>query len=87
MGEVELTESKSDGIPSYIRMMWPVLQSIREKGGSATLDEIEEFVVQRMGFSEAQQAVQMENGSPKIRYRIAWALTYLKGAGLLTNSQ
>jgi restriction system protein len=29
----------------------------------------------------------MENGNPKIRYRIAWARTHLKGAGLITNSQ
>lgn len=82
-----MPRSPSDGIPQYSEMMWPVLLAIRERGGSATLDEIEESVVERMGFTEAQQLVHMKNGNPKIRYRIAWARTHLKGAGLITNSQ
>jgi restriction system protein len=44
-------------------------------------------VIKRQGFSDAQQAV-LHNDGPEteIGYRLAWARTYLKGMGLLTNS-
>ena len=46
-----------------------------------------ETVIKREGFSDAQQAV-LHNDGPEteIGYRLAWARTYLKGMGLLTNS-
>jgi len=46
-----------------------------------------ETAIKREGFSEAQQAV-LHNEGPEteIAYRLAWARTYLKGMGLLTNS-
>lgn len=46
-----------------------------------------ETVIKREGFSDAQQAVLHNNGpETEIGYRLAWARTYLKGMGLLTNS-
>ena len=48
---------------------------------------IVETVVKRQAFSDAQQAVLHNNGpETEIGYRLAWARTYLKGMGLLTNS-
>ena len=46
-----------------------------------------ETVIKRQGFSDAQQAV-LHNDGPEteIGYRLAWARSYLKGMGLLTNS-
>ncbi len=63
------------------------LQAVAELGGSASISEIVETVIKREGFSDAQQAV-LHNDGPEteIGYRLAWARTYLKGMGLLTNS-
>jgi restriction system protein len=46
-----------------------------------------ETVIKRQSFSDAQQAV-LHNDGPEteIGYRLAWARSYLKGMGLLTNS-
>ena len=58
-----------------------------ELGGSASISEIIETVILREGFSEAQQSVLHHDGpGTEIGYRLAWARTYLKGMGLLTNS-
>jgi restriction system protein len=74
-------------VPPYNELLWPSLDAISERGGSASIGEIVETVIRRLGFSEAQQAV-LHNDGPEteIGYRLAWARTYLKGMGLLTNS-
>jgi restriction system protein len=74
-------------VPQYHEMLWPTLQAVAELGGSASIGEIVETVIKREGFSNAQQAVLHNNGpETEIGYRLAWARTYLKGMGLLTNS-
>src|SRR5664280_89365 len=68
--------------------MWPTLTAVSELGGSGSIGEIAEVVVEREAFTEDQQAV-LHNDGPEteIEYRLAWARTYLKGMGLLTNSK
>jgi restriction system protein len=75
-------------IPTHVDLLWPTLQAVREIGGSGTIDEINDQVIEREGFSEEQQAV-LHNDGPrtKIEYRLAWARTYLKGIGALENSE
>jgi restriction system protein len=74
-------------VPPYHELLWPALQAIEELGGSGSISEIVETAIKREGFSDAQQAV-LHNEGPEteIAYRLAWARTYLKGMGLLTNS-
>src|SRR6516162_8748505 len=74
-------------VPPYHELLLPALQAVGELGGSASISEIVETVIRREGFSDAQQAV-LHNDGPEteIGYRLAWARTYLKGMGLLTNS-
>jgi restriction system protein len=74
-------------VPQYHELLWPALQAVAELGGSASIGEIVETVIKREGFSDAQQAVLHNNGpETEIGYRLAWARTYLKAMGLLTNS-
>ena len=74
-------------VPPYHQLLWPTLQAVTELGGSASIGEIVETVIKRQGFSDAQQAV-LHNDGPEteIGNRLAWARSYLKGMGLLTNS-
>jgi restriction system protein len=74
--------------PQYYEFMNPTLQALREGGGTLTNEEIVDAVAQLMHLPdevmERQQA-----GHPNIRefeYRIAWAKSYLKQAGYLTQS-
>lgn len=74
-------------MPPYQELLWPALQAVLELGGSASISEIVETVIKREGFSDAQQAVLHHDGpGTELGYRLAWARTYLKGMGLLTNS-
>ena len=74
-------------MPPYHELLLPALRAVSELGGSASISEITETVIFREGLSEAQQSVLHHDGpGTEIGYRLAWARTYLKGMGLLTNS-
>lgn len=77
---------ETPSIPRYNELLWPALCAVRELGHSARLDEIDERVIEREGFSEEQLAV-LHNDGPRseLEYRLAWARTYLKGMGTLAN--
>lgn len=75
-------------IPSYQELLWPTLQVVIGMEGSGRIDEINSAVIEREGYSEEQQAVPHGDGpGSEIEYRLAWARTYLKGMGLLDNSE
>lgn len=75
-------------IPPYHELLLPTLEAVFELGGSGSISEIVESVMRRQEVTEEAQAV-LHNDGPEteIGYRIAWARTYLKGMGLLNNSQ
>ena len=68
--------------------MWPVVEAIRELGGSAHIAEISEQVAKQEGFSEDPINTPHKPGYPQtaIDYRLAWARTRLKRIGALVNS-
>lgn len=76
------------GVPAYTDLLWPALQAVIALGGSASIAELDAAVIDREQFSPESQSVLHGDGpSTEIQYRLAWARTYLKGMGLLTNSQ
>ena len=75
-----------DALPR-LEMLWPVLEVIKERGGSATVQEIDAGVIERMGLPEDVQAILHDDGPrTEIGYRLAWCRTYLRMAGALENS-
>lgn len=76
-------------LPSYDQMMNPLIQVLRELGGSATIDELDARVTERLRLSDDQTELlhDPEKGSQtEIEYRLAWARTYLKKYGVIENS-
>ncbi len=74
-------------IPKFSDLLLPTLKAVARLGGSGSISEIVSTVIDLEQFTEEQQDV-LHNGGPvtKIGYRVAWARTYLKYFGLLTNS-
>lgn len=67
--------------------MYPVLNALRDLGGSGSVQEIYDHVVEHEHYSEEQQSVSTKDGRiAEIAYRLHWALTHLKGIGAITNS-
>ncbi|MEU5841880.1 winged helix-turn-helix domain-containing protein [Rhodococcus sp. NPDC047139] len=75
-------------LPPYTDLLWPTVQAVIELGGSGVIEEIDSAVIARTGLTEAAQAVLHGDGpGTEIEYRLAWARTYLKGMGLLSNTR
>ena len=66
----------------FLEPQWRALKEL----GSATLDELAEWVANDMGLNEEQTSLMHKNGPRhEYEYRMAWARTYLKKTGYVTN--
>ena len=77
-------------LPTFDRLMKPLLRALGALGGSGSVEEIYDKVVELERFSEEvlSQLHDPENSNnTEIWYRLAWARTYLKKYGLLENSK
>ncbi|MDQ2325689.1 restriction endonuclease [Citrobacter koseri] len=74
---------------TYDQLMVPLMQALVDLGGSGSIDEIYETVVEIEKFDEETLAIlhnPEKSNQTEIGYRLAWARTYLKKAGYLENS-
>jgi len=70
-------------IPSAFSFAWDTVEVLRDLGGSASIEEMNEAVVKLRGLTEEQQAVPHSRGNrSEIEYRLAWARTLDKELGL-----
>ena len=74
-------------VPTYDRLMQPVLRALHELGGSPAITEIDAHVVRQLDLSpEAIAEGHSGRGDmTELEYRLNWARTYLKHAGLIQN--
>jgi restriction system protein len=78
--------NKSD-LPSFENYFPPIVQSMKQRGGSATIEELEEDVAKIMKLPEPVLAIPHKTGTrSEFQYELAWVRTYLKKAGLAENS-
>jgi restriction system protein len=76
-------------VPTYDQLMNPLITALRELGGSGSIDEIYERVVQQLRLPDAVLSVlhgPKAGNQTEMHYRLAWARTYLKKYGAVTNS-
>lgn len=77
-----------DRLPDLAGMMLVTIEALKAIGGSATIEELDEKVIDLEGVTEAEQAYAMPNWDTRLRisYYLSWARTYLKRGGALQNS-
>ena len=77
-------------IPTFDKMMNPVLQVLRNLGGSGTIKEIDDEVASLLQLCDDQLELLHnpdKSSQTEVAYRLAWTRTYLKKVGLLENSK
>lgn len=73
-------------LPRYHELMRPTLEALDKIGGSASLNEINDAVVDLVGLSAESTEIQYASGAgPVIPDRLSWARSYLKAAGFLAS--
>jgi len=76
-------------LPTFDRLMNPLLRSLRALGGSGSVEEIYDKVVELEKLPDdvlSQLHDPEKSNQTEVAYRLAWARTYLKKYGLLENS-
>jgi len=74
-------------VPAYDDLLIPTLEALTALGGSGTIDEIYQTVIEQLKLPDDILEVQhTDTGQTEVEYRLAWSRTYLKKFGLLQNS-
>ena len=75
------------GFPDLPEMMLATIRALKAIGGSASLRELDEQVVEMEDISEGEQGIMMPDGKyRKLNYYLSWSRTYLKRGAALENS-
>lgn len=73
-------------VPTYDKLFNPLLTAMKNLGGSARNNEIENEVIKILNLSDDDVNEIHKGNTTKLSYRLAWARTYLKWYGIIAQS-
>jgi len=76
----------TDKKPTFSKYFVPMIQVIKELGGSGTRHEVISGIIDKLNISEQEQEETLKNGASKIENQIHWAEIYLVKGGLIDTS-
>lgn len=71
----------------FVRYFGPLLEALRELGGSGAPSEVVEQIAEDLKLSDEVQNELLDSGSPRFPNQVAWARFYLTREGLLDSSK
>ncbi len=80
------TKRQSTG-PRFVRYFGPVLDALRNLGGTARPDDVANLVASSVGISTTEQNELNKSGQSRFRNHLHWARFYLVKAGLIEASE
>jgi len=84
MAKKTLTHTKG---PDFIKYCLPIIEILKELGGSGNPSEVTDLIIERYNISEADLDRRNKNGGSMVKNRIAWARFYLAKGGILDSSK
>ena len=81
------TGQSDAAIPTYADLLWPTLEVLKARGGSASIRELEGDIASSVAISE--DVLEIPHGAgpqSEVSYRSAWARTHLKYIGAIDNT-
>ncbi len=81
-----MASKKKEGA-QFVQYFGPLLDALRELGGSARPSEASEKVASILQIPQDEQDVLLDSGSPKFHNAVQWARFYLVREGLIDGSQ
>jgi restriction system protein len=73
--------------PQFLRFCIPIIETLKELGGSGQPKEVTDTVLERLHISEHEQAQTLKNGNSRVRNQVGWARFYLAKADFLDASR
>ena len=84
MSKKELKHSKG---PDFIKYFVPIIEILKELGGSGKPAEVTDLVIDKYSISEKDLELRNKNGGSTVKNRIAWARFYLVKGGVLDSTR
>ncbi|HEX6288476.1 MAG TPA: restriction endonuclease [Herpetosiphonaceae bacterium] len=72
--------------PQFVRYFAPVIEALKELGGSGRPSEVRDVIAQHLKISEQERASVNKSGASRFENRVHWARFYLAKAGYLDSS-
>lgn len=73
--------------PEFIRFFKPIIEVLKELGGSGAAGEVIDLVIERMNISDDELTIVNKNGGSRIKNQVNWARMYLVNHGTIDNSK
>jgi len=84
MAKKELRHTKG---PDFTKYFAPIIEILKELGGSGNPGEITDLIIDRYNISEDELELRNKNGGSTVKNRIAWARFYLVKGGVLDSTK
>src|ERR1035438_9715572 len=78
---------RSEEGAQFVRYFGPLLDALRELGGSGRPDEVVERIAADLQIPDSVQNELLPSGEPRFRNQVAWARFYLVSDGLVDSSK
>ena len=80
--------AKKSDLPPFETLFKPSIECFKARGGSMTIEEMEEAVASSLALTDELRAIPHGDGPrSQFDYELAWVRTYLKKVGALENSE
>lgn len=73
--------------PDFIKYFIPIFEVLQKIGGSGTVAEVIDLVIEKLEIPEEEQADTLKSGGSRVRNRTQWARLYLVKSGFLDSSK
>jgi restriction system protein len=73
--------------PQFTRFFGPIIEVLRESGGSSTSSEVTDGVIERLGITAEEQAIILKSGQSRVYNQVHWARMYLVHGGIVDSSR
>ncbi len=73
--------------PKFVRFFAPVIEALKELGGSGRPAEVRDVIAGKIGISEQERTDLLDGGTPRFDNQVGWARFYLVKAGLVDSSK
>jgi restriction system protein len=79
--------SKTNRQAGFTKWMGPILDCLRQLGGSAKPKQVSEWIANQLSIPEVQLEAKMKSGTERFHNQVCWARQYLVWEGLLDGSK
>ena len=73
--------------PDFMKYVIPIIEVLKELGGSGNPTEVTDLIIEKYNITEAELELKNKNGGSTVKNRIAWARFYLVKGGVLDSSK